>query len=206
MKIVPQPGDYVSTIGMTEEQYHAVAKLFINAGADSGEYLSNSYYRWVVGGDAQNAFGVSKYGAIFHGGVNSFNELLCGRELSISDILGEDPAPWNGEGLPPVGTECEFLIKGSPKSWQRCNILYIGKIYCVYEINGGEYSWNFNGMSFRPTKSERDNAIEEMMELVKFGPEDGRVSTNPNGDRSVDISIEKVAAKFYDAGYRKVEK
>lgn len=36
--ITLRPGDYVSTEGVTEDQYHAVAKAFVAAGAKSAEY------------------------------------------------------------------------------------------------------------------------------------------------------------------------
>lgn len=37
-RVALRPGDYVSTEGMTEEQYHAVAEAFMAAGAKEGEY------------------------------------------------------------------------------------------------------------------------------------------------------------------------
>lgn len=75
-----QPGDYVSTEGMTEDQYHAVAKAFIAAGASEREYP-----QWTFAKDAYlNAFGWDGSG-LFHHDV----EGVCGfkRKLTIAQVL-----------------------------------------------------------------------------------------------------------------------
>jgi len=54
MKITPREGDYVKLEGMTIEQYHAVAKVFIDAGFAAGEYPSDYEF------NIREAFGINK--------------------------------------------------------------------------------------------------------------------------------------------------
>jgi hypothetical protein len=90
---------------------------------------------------------------------------------------------WNGEGLPPVGTTCIYNFETRP-----------------YEIiahrDGFAIGWRNDAVtiaskipqSFRPIKSDREKAIEEMLKLNSY-----------DGDRVF-------MGALYDAGYRKVTK
>lgn len=85
--ITLQPGDYVSTEGMTEEEYHAVARAFMAAGADSGEYPDPEE------AEGEPCFGWSaKDGrGMFHGTAihrRSVATRLIGRHLTIEQVLG----------------------------------------------------------------------------------------------------------------------
>ena len=97
-KITPRPGDYVRTEGMTEEQYHAVAKAFMAAGAqgDAREYniVRKGY---AVGWSAK------------WGGFGCEYRPLSGehflRQLTIAQILGTEPdadgwIEWHGGECP----------------------------------------------------------------------------------------------------------
>lgn len=77
-------GDYVSTVGMTEDRYHAVAGAFMKAGANKGEYpdiiLKNEYieFGWC-----------DHHGALWHqGGPGNINGYFEGRQLTIAQVLG----------------------------------------------------------------------------------------------------------------------
>jgi len=99
----------------------------------------------------------------------------------------------NGE-LPPVGEVCEILgAFGHYQKWFECKI--IAEHNCsVFAAN--ERSW-INVMKgereFRPLRTERDKAIDEM--VCEFIDHHGDPK---GGERYLGI-----AAKLYDAGYRK---
>lgn len=88
-KVTLRPGDYVSTRGMSEDDYHAVAEAFMAAGAKEGEYPKWSFAR----GGYIHGFGWSLDGDLFHSDfekgfgywVEHGND--C-RHLAIAQVLG----------------------------------------------------------------------------------------------------------------------
>lgn len=82
-----RPGDYVSTEGMTEDQYHAVSKAFIEAGAEDVYGHSNRSIDTLGG----------KYLEWFSGCICMTNEPeYGGRHLTIEQVLGESPKEEGG--------------------------------------------------------------------------------------------------------------
>lgn len=60
---------------------------------------------------------------------------------------------WNGEGLPPVGTVCEYT-KPSLTEWTQCTIDYVGASFVVYrDCCGIELSGIIGNIAFRPLRS-----------------------------------------------------
>lgn len=114
----------------------------------------------------------------------------------------QEPTPWNGEGLPPVGTVCEF--RWGVAAWKRCTVFAHrpnanGGIDALVDI---ECDWTFSSSPtrFRPIKSaeqiaaeERGAAINEMVNVWRRTM--GRFAVEEHG----------LAEMLYDAGYRKVE-
>jgi hypothetical protein len=216
MKITPKPGDYVRTERITDEQYHAVVRLFIDSGAGPGEYgqENNQYDFNLVGWDIRD-------GQIYHiDYTGTVENAFPGRELSLSDLLG-DGAPagslngigqdsvfvlnmlkpiseilasnpvWDGEGLPPVGAKCEFFyIESLAGVWQACTIDFIGNNIVVLTTEiASEISVFKETIKFRPLKSEREIAIEELEHFTD------QPCITPHG----------IAVSIYDAGYRKIK-
>lgn len=76
---------------------------------------------------------------------------------------------WDGSGLPPVGTECEVMDKDHDHIWHRCKILaHINRkgLSCaVFESEPTVSCCSFR--YFRPLRTERDKAIEQMMSTPK---------------------------------------
>ena len=79
-----------------------------------------------------------------------------------------------GEGLPPVGTICEYTLEGT--KWRSCEIKYIveaeGAVIKAEHVKGEMmFSYeSYPNLDFRPIKpepSERDKAVEEMSEFIK---------------------------------------
>lgn len=103
------------------------------------------------------------------------------------------PAAWTGEGLPPVGTVCEFMKHNSPPApkgqWTVGEIRYVSD--CTVIIGGDkcEHVHHPLNCSFRPARTDRDKAIEEMVKIAK--------DQGPGSNQYQDMGA------IYDAGYRK---
>lgn len=102
------------------------------------------------------------------------------------------PLPWNGEGLPPAGTVCEFTLHRGAVAWATGTVIgNEGPNQVVIKYGRTEYhARNIHGV--RPIRTaeqiaaeERAAAIEEIRQLLMS---------------SAKGSIESV---IYDAGYRK---
>lgn len=76
---------------------------------------------------------------------------------------------WNGEGLPPVGCECEREV---PRGWSRCRINYASSAIIVYQMleSGNEYASTLSAFRFRPIRSEeerkRDDRIASLNNFI----------------------------------------
>ena len=113
---------------------------------------------------------------------------------------------WDGKGLPPVGTVCEYRI--GTGTWFKCEIKYILKgidgdiqefvIFCPHlgfdqYVHTGDFT---TACTFRPIRTpeqvaaeERENGIKAMAKILGVVACDDFVA----------------ATALYDAGYRKVE-
>jgi len=127
------------------------------------------YYR---SGDEWEMYGSSDYAS---------------KDAGIDALRGATPKPttWNGEGLPPVGDECEFSHHGQ---WLSCITIgmFDGEMVCA--PNGGGF-YSGGAHRFRPTRSEEDIAVEAMMQVDPG-----------NGD------WEQYCRNLYKEGYRKPSK
>jgi hypothetical protein len=97
---------------------------------------------------------------------------------------------WDGKGLPPVGAECETKIGNF---WKKCEIVAhvndYGEARAIYQMDN---TWGHSSAPiFRPIKSNRDKAIEDMINIL---------------DEDVMHTKKDVFGAIYDAGYRKVVK
>lgn len=97
---------------------------------------------------------------------------------------------WDGEGLPPVGVECEILWN---EYWVKCVVKAYGEEQLIFKAEGSrEWAGHINNYKFRPIRSPedvaRDGAIAEMR-LVGY--------TLPAGI-AFSISKEEMA-EIYDA-------
>lgn len=107
-------------------------------------------------------------------------------------------APWDGTGLPPVGTVCEAAIPHTSGPDNERSFIWIeGRVIAHHEVKGKTYTWfaeddGFyppNVLEFRPIRTpeqiaaeKREKAIDEMKVIVR-----GALQA------------------LYDAGYRKTE-
>lgn len=106
---------------------------------------------------------------------------------------------WNGQGLPPVGEQCEGLPCDTNVEWHK--VIYVapdpvqrGAKYYIGVYLGGDRSGKVDYFKcFRPLKSEaerkRDEAVEEMKAVF---------------DKRVCIPQDVIFEALHDAGYRKI--
>ena len=104
---------------------------------------------------------------------------------------------WNGVGLPPVGEK--VIVAAHNTQWgfgdcsdHECKVISYFGDYCWIDLlcDGIPVATRSDKVAFRPIKSEREKAIEEMISTM-----------NRNG-YMLDPSV---YGELYDAGYRKQE-
>lgn len=106
------------------------------------------------------------------------------------------PADWDGEGLPPVGTVCEITHSGwGHRGWERVTINYISTEYAITTQEHGEQHWHMRNVKFRPIRTPEQIAAEERAADIKAMCE--------HGIDAGDCTIEMTCAALHDAGYRK---
>lgn len=91
----------------------------------------------------------------------------------VESLAKGDEVEWNGEGLPPVGVECEILFKEYPhKGFGLFNILayHGGAIWVQYtgplENNGKCYTEECSTLEFRKPESPEQKAERERLEAA----------------------------------------
>lgn len=94
--------------------------------------------------------------------------------MLADEVTEAQPAPWSGDGLPPVGARCEVLNTDlSNAEWEQCTILFSGKHRIVYDLEScSEFVGYRDCLQFRLIKThaqiaaeERDAAIEAMWKI-----------------------------------------
>lgn len=108
---------------------------------------------------------------------------------------------WSGEGLPPVGVECEFTSFSSGDVWHTGVVRYLSEHTIVIEftdmVNGKAESISHpRTMKFRPLRSPEDVARDEAIEAMR--------DVGYTLPAAIRFTKEEMAA-LYDAGYRKME-
>jgi len=107
-----------------------------------------------------------------------------------------DPKPWTGEGLPPVGTVCEWKEK-TGFQWVAATILFITESSVVCQRSDG-FEWQMltKRTVFRPIRTPeqiaaevREKAVQNMLSAVSF----------------TGASNREIFRQLYDLGYRKFE-
>ncbi|MBT1266428.1 hypothetical protein HX815_11165 [Pseudomonas sp. E6002] len=102
----------------------------------------------------------------------------------------ENGNPWNGEGLPPVGTTCEAL-SARTSTFRQCAVLaHRGGMAVVSFLDQEELQW---ATEFR---SPKQIAADERRAEIKHIQAASVVNCGP-------YITENAAAAIYDAGYRK---
>lgn len=97
---------------------------------------------------------------------------------------------WDGEGLPPVGTICEYRFSNVNYNvdFSEGTVIAYGKreVFMSHRSSGNEFIRPINDIEFRPVQTEREKAIDEIASMIGRG------------------TFFEDAERIYDAGYRKV--
>ncbi|MEI0850014.1 hypothetical protein [Pseudomonas aeruginosa] len=109
---------------------------------------------------------------------------------------------WDGQGLPPAGTVCEYKHMIWPE-YRPCEIRYISEESLVAYDDAQEQLYRTCDMLFRPIRTpeqiaaeEREKAVQEMLALDEY----------PHGqDRGGMMSRADFCRVLYEAGYRRQE-
>jgi hypothetical protein len=118
--------------------------------------------------------------------------------------------PWDGTGLPPVGTVCEALNQElSSPEWEKCTVLFCGKYRILYDSEScSERVGYIEDTAFRPIRTaeqlaaeEREVVINEMIGKIKDHP-----NKYPDVSHFRQLKIqEDTCIDLYDAGFRLTE-
>ena len=130
-------------------------------------------------------------------------EWLREREKMSSE--SEVDASWHERGeLPPVGCECE-IRRNCWREFQRITVVAITKEYVIVEddsVVAREQHYHLSDMTFRPLRTEREKAIEEMLLAIDHIKIEEMLLAI---DHIKEGNFETFIGALYDAGYRKVK-
>lgn len=90
-------------------------------------------------------------------------------EADLNECIGQEPkTEWNGEGLPPVGVECEYTKESLPgNEWTQCTVDYVGASFVVYrDCYGVELTGIIGDIKFRPIRSEADEKRDDRASAI----------------------------------------
>lgn len=94
------------------------------------------------------------------------------REQYESALAASQKPEWNGEGVPPVGCECEYSLNAG-KTWWKCKIDYIvgtqGVVMLCDTFEGVQYVKfsSYGGtLKFRPIRTEADKKRERICDAI----------------------------------------
>lgn len=77
-----------------------------------------------------------------------------GEEYHVAEKAWRFEPVWDGEGLPPVGCECERSWAGD--KWLNCTVLFISHEIVVVKIPTREAAYRLCEVTFRPIRSKAD--------------------------------------------------
>lgn len=96
------------------------------------------------------------------------DKLAISRE-QYEAALAASKLEWDGEGLPPVGTVCEYMKRSlAVKEWTECTIDYVGSSFIVYrDCYGVELTAIKCDIEFRPIRSEADKKRDIIISKIE---------------------------------------
>ena len=96
-------------------------------------------------------------------------------------LAASQKVEWDGEGLPPVGVEFEYLrgdFGADEGRWIKCTMKYAGDKFCIVHLEGEGESWlKHEGTKIRPIRSEagkkKEVAIFAIADLCRNSASNG---------------------------------
>lgn len=211
-QVALQAGDYVATKGMTEAEYHAVARAFMKAGAKRGEY-PNTRYAFEAN---LECFGAKLPGFGLYHGDRAGSAFVGGRQLTIQQVLNATNA---GNAAPPSPMNCRCVMKPIIKetdmqNWtpevgevvkhstgegivmlpaDACGVIIVMSTDSETE---GEYK-RVAAIACKPLPTEEDREVEEIARVLSDSYADVVDHVRPLSE------FISPARALYQAGYRK---
>ena len=103
----------------------------------------------------------------------------------------EVASSWYERGeLPPVGCVCEYKPNND---WVKCKVLFAGDSLYVLGVQEFELCVRVLDVEFRPLRTEREKAIDSLIEIICAG---GELSKDGSAAR-------EIAERIHDAGVLK---
>ncbi len=100
----------------------------------------------------------------------AINHRKCGgsgakitKEQYESALATSQRQTWDGEGIPPVGRECECQFLDA---WHLCKVLFVGAEVIVGVIDGSERAFSVSHTKFRPLRTESERKHEAVLESI----------------------------------------
>ncbi|EGJ2553784.1 hypothetical protein IHF37_004575 [Salmonella enterica] len=100
------------------------------------------------------------------------HECIVSRKQYESALSASQKPAWNGEGVPPVGCECEYSLNAG-RTWWKCKIDYIvgtqGVVMLCDTFEGVQYVKfsSYGGtLKFRPISAEADKKRERICDAI----------------------------------------
>ena len=161
------------------------------------EWLANKYKTWPEQGAASIGLSIAEVGkfAIVNSYVITRQEWQQERDKMNSKP--EDDNSWNKYGeLPPCGVPVELWVGGSFA--YNCEfITRRSNHYVMWNLDADRPdAADYMNSEFRPLRTEREKAIDEMVSILKAKFD------RPGVDG---IAVSSIVNELYDAGYRKVK-
>lgn len=121
---------------------------------------------WFVDSDSRNDN--SKW--IFFEGKNDIaddcNSAIVTRAQYESALAASQKPAWNGEGLPPVGCECEYQYKVHGSEWCRFECVAVDGKAVFGWSNNTPIALQSNTHNFRPLRTEAERKHEAVLESI----------------------------------------
>lgn len=90
---------------------------------------------------------------------------ISGKTETIAERRPISEPVWDGEGLPPVGVECEILWNDD---WVKCVVKAYGKEQLIFKAEGSrEWAGHIKNYKFRPIRSPEDVARNEAIDSIQ---------------------------------------
>lgn len=100
------------------------------------------------------------------------------REQYEAALAAAQQPVWNGEGLPPIGCDCEVMESKAASAfgdWTSCKVVHFNhkrgdeSQVCIIDDNGDfAILYENDGYEFRPIRSEADKKRDEVIEALKY--------------------------------------
>lgn len=112
---------------------------------------------------------------------------------SYGGYLIPRPPDWSGDGLPPVGTVCEYYA--DEDTWRRCEIIAHKDGKAVAWVNHA-HIWASSGAFLRPIRTPEQIAAEERNKAIRA------IELHILKAQEQYLSVVQTAQSIYDAGFQ----